>query len=289
MNLIPEADIKIRSSTTRTEIPDIKLAFFDIDGTLLGLDGRYSETTANEIQRIQSLGVKTAVASGRPYFAARHLIEDLGLDAAGMFYTGAQLLDPKSATKLCSHVLADDIASQLLQEAKDLGLHCEAYTESAFFVEQHSDIVNIHAHHLQVEPQILPFSDVIGDNPLFKLLLGVNVTEQGDLLAVLALRYPQLIFAKAYLAAYPDWHFASVISGSASKQKAFQHLLNFHQVSADQVISFGDAESDMDFITMAGTGVAMGNANNQVKAVANIVAEPVWNDGVAKVLRQLIP
>ena len=53
----------------------IKAAFFDIDGTLLGLNGHYTSASKQEILRVRSLGVKTAVASGRPYFAAKFIVE----------------------------------------------------------------------------------------------------------------------------------------------------------------------------------------------------------------------
>ena len=128
---------------------------------------------------------------------------------------------------------------------------------------------------------------MVARSKVSKLLLGVNRTIQGDKISLLEQQFPHLIFARAYLAAYPDWQFASVISGAATKRRAFDFLLQHHQVQPHQVIAFGDAESDMDFLQMAGIGVAMGNANDNVKAVANWVTKTADEAGVAYALEQL--
>lgn len=102
-------------------------------------------------------------------------------------------------------------------------------------------------------------------------------------------QFPQLIFARAYLAAYRDWQFASVIPGAATKSRAFDFLLHHHQIKPHKVIAFGGAESDMDFLQMTGISVAMGNANDSVKAVTDWVTKTADEAGVAYALDQLFP
>jgi hydroxymethylpyrimidine pyrophosphatase-like HAD family hydrolase len=70
---------------------DIRLVCFDIDGTLLGADGAPTESVKAEIFRIQQRGIKTCIASGRPWFSSRWLAEALNLNSPGMFNTGAPL------------------------------------------------------------------------------------------------------------------------------------------------------------------------------------------------------
>ncbi len=266
---------------------NIRLAFFDIDGTLLNSSGHILPEIFLAINLLKARGIKVAIASGRPYFAARFLMDEVGIQGASMFYTGAHIYDPVVQQTLLNIPLEKNDAQAVLAAASALGVYAEAYTDSSFFVPQLSHISQVHAAHLRVNPVLGNLADVVGCLPVVKLLLGVNRTEQGDLLSALEAQFPDLIFARAYLTAYPDWQFASVISAAATKLQAFNCLLQYHQVQAEQVISFGDAESDMEFLQMAGIGVAMGNANPNVQSVANWVTRTADNAGVAYAINQL--
>lgn len=262
----------------------IKLAFFDIDGTLLDSRGQILPVLKTQIARIKNLGIKTAIASGRPFFAAKFLVDELGISGAGSFYTGAHLFDPLSRQTLAEKTLLRADVLALLARARELRLYREVYSPEAYYLESHTPVSRVHAEHLRVQPQIGKLEDIINQTTINKLLLGVNRAEQGELIDLLEAEFPQLIFARAYLAAYPDWQFASVISAEATKAAAFAHLCEHHSVQAHQVIAFGDAESDSDFLQMAGIGVAMGNAPAKVKAIADWVTGTADEAGVAQAL-----
>lgn len=268
---------------------DIRLAFFDIDGTLLDSHGQIHPLLYPAIARLKNKGIKTAIASGRPYFAAHFLVEELDISDAGMFYAGAHLFDPLAQKTLLEIPLpvADTLA--VIQAAQALDLYTEVYTPGGFYLQEQTEISCVHAAHLRVNPELDDLVAVVMRSSVSKLLVGVNRTVHGDKISVLEKQFPQLIFARAYLTAYPDWQFASVISGVATKQRAFEFLLRHHQIKPHQVIAFGDAESDMDFLQMAGIGVAMGNANENVKAVADWVTKTADEAGVAYALDQLFP
>ncbi|MDO8344235.1 MAG: HAD family hydrolase [Cellvibrio sp.] len=268
---------------------DIRLAFFDIDGTLLDSHGQIHPHLYAAIASLKSKGIKTAIASGRPYFAARFLVDELGINDAGMFYTGAHLFEPRSQHTLLevSLLVADALA--VVQAAQTLDLYVEVYTPSGFYLQEQTEISRVHAAHLRVNPELDDLAAVAMRGSVSKLLVGVNRVTQGDKISILEKQFPQLIFARAYLAAYPDWQFASVISGAATKRRAFDFLLHHHQLKPHQIIAFGDAESDMDFLQMAGIGVAMGNANANIRAVADWVTKTADEAGVAYALEQLFP
>lgn len=266
---------------------DIRLAFFDIDGTLLDSYGQIHPLLYPAIARLKSKGIKTAIASGRPYFAARFLVDELGINDAGMFYTGAHLFDPCSQQTLLDIPLPREDALAVVRAARALDLYSEVYTPSGFYLQEQSEISRVHTAHLRINPEVGDLAGVVMRSSVSKLLIGVNRVSQGDKISIVERQFPQLIFARAYLAAYPEWQFASVISGAATKRRAFEFLLQHHQLDAHQVIAFGDAESDMDFLQMAGIGVAMGNANDNVKAVADWVTKTADEAGVAYALSQL--
>lgn len=276
----PEADLLLDRP--------LKLAFFDIDGTLLGLDGNYTRRVADAIGAVQKAGMKTAIASGRPKFAANFLIEELNIDDAGLFCTGAHLECPKSgAGQIALHALEDKVVVELLTAAAEEGVYTELCGKDDFYVADWPHIGKLHSTHLRAVPiQVDNLAGRVGREPVIKLLFAVTRRQDHQKLLRLEQRFPNIVFAYAKMAAEPDWLFVSVISDKGCKRQGFQRLLDFHQVKAEEVISFGDAQSDKIFLEMAGIGVAMGNAAEDVVSVADLQTLPVWEDGVAEVLER---
>lgn len=270
----------------------IKLVYFDIDGTVLNQHGEYPSQLRAAITRIQNLGVKTAVASGRPLFAAQWVVDDLGLDAPGVFCTGAHIYEPRQQRHLLQQFLPVSTLHKLMGAIRDLDFYYELYTAEHFYIERDNAayIRVTHAQHLRVSPCVKYFDDIIGQEPVIKLLIGANQQAEIDALYVLERSFAEdCIFAYAKLPAYPDWLFASIIDKRADKKVAFNYLLDHHQLSAEQVMSFGDAQSDKQFLQAAGVGVAMGNAADDVQAVARFTTKAVWDNGIAYALQRLIP
>ncbi len=270
----------------------IKLVYFDIDGTLLNQQGEYPSQLKTALQRIKARGIKTAVASGRPQFAAQWIIDELGLDAPGVFCTGAHIYDPAERTHLKQQFLQVPTLVSLVEAIRKRDLYYELYTAEQFFIERDTAayIRATHAQHLRESPSVRHFDDIIGQQPVIKLLIGAN--QAAEIAAVYELEAAfkdSCVFAYAKLPAYPEWLFASIIDIQADKKAAFNYLLEHHQLKAEHVMSFGDAQSDMQFLQLAGVGVAMGNAAADVKAVARFTTKAVWDDGIAYALERLIP
>lgn len=270
----------------------IKLVYFDIDGTLLNQQGEYPSQLKAALLRIHNMGIKTAVASGRPQFAAQWLIDDLGLHAPGVFCTGAHIYHPAQGAHLRQEFLPVSTLVELLDAMRQMDVYYELYTAEHFYIERDTAayIRATHAQHLRVAPSVQHFDDIIGAQPVIKLLMGAN--QPADIAAVYELERvfsDRCVFAYAKLPAYPEWLFASIIDIRADKKAAFNYLLDHHQLTAEQVMSFGDAQSDMQFLQAAGVGVAMGNAAPEVKAAARFTTKAVWDNGIAYALERLIP
>ena len=75
----------------------------------------------------------------------------------------------------------------------------------------------------------------------------------------------------------------------ASKTKAIQFLMNQYGILREEVIAIGDNYNDKEMIEYAGVGVAMGNAPEEIKMVADYVTDTNNNDGVAKALAHFFP
>lgn len=270
---------------------DIKLVYFDVDGTLLNQHGEYPDQLHRAIKAIQSAGVKTAVASGRPLFAAQWIIDDLDLSAPGVFCTGAHIYCPQSQLTIKQHPLQVSTLGRLLAAIRDADFYYELYTTERFYIERDNAayIRATHAQHLRIAPSVKSFDDIIGSEAVVKLLIGANLRADIDALYALEQAFSdECVFAYAKLPAYPDWVFASIVDRHADKKVAFDFLLRHHQISAEQVMSFGDAQSDKQFLQLAGFGIAMGNAAQDVQAVARFTTKAVWDNGIAYALDRLL-
>lgn len=270
---------------------DIRVIFFDIDGTLLGLEGDYTEATKHQIQRVQSLGVRTAIASGRPMFAAKHIAQSLGLNDVGVFCTGAHLQSPIESSAMHVSPLANEDARAITEFCRKTSIHYEIYTNDAYLVEKSNlpTLQRTHAAHMRQDPLIELFDPYLADSNIIKMLVAVEDPAELPVIQELEKSFSHLQFAYASIAAYPDWSFASIIDGKACKHKAFDRLCDYYGVSADNVMSFGDAHSDKVFLERAKFGISMGNAKDDVKEVASFTTLPVWEDGVAYALSKFFP
>ncbi|VUD48046.1 Phosphatase YwpJ [Thalassocella blandensis] len=277
---------------TDTELPgnDIKAIFFDIDGTLLSLDGSYSAESKQAIHSAKQRGIATGIASGRPYFAAQFVAQELGLNDPGVLCAGAHIMHPQKGETLFCEPIESATSLNLIEALRALKVHYEVYTDSAYFIEHDviPEIREVHAAHLRVQPLQNNFDDLVKTSNIIKFLAAVPSFDLHGVLHRLERDFPELIFSYANIAAYPQWLFVSMTSKQATREQAFDKLLQWHNIAAENVMSFGDAQSDCVFLQKAGIGIAMGNANDEVKACADFVTLPVWENGVAYALNRFL-
>jgi Predicted hydrolases of the HAD superfamily len=89
-------------------------------------------------------------------------------------------------------------------------------------------------------------------------------------------------FCEVKLPMFSSGEGADVIEKSASKAEGLRRLCEYWKVPLSQTIAFGDSMNDYEIIRMAGTGVAMGNAREELKQAADYVTAPIGEDGVWK-------
>lgn len=255
----------------------IKIVFFDIDGTLVSFETHcVPHSTLEAVHEMRQKGVKVYIATGRPM----QFIDNLGaLEYDGMItVTGAHCFTREG---------------QIIS-------HCPVPKESVSRVVKY----------LEKGEDAYPVIFVSTDN-LFITEIDENVKE---VLSLLNLKTPpigrasraeredvlQMIsFFKADREKVlmdelmPDctsmrWHplFTDVITGKVDKAVGIDNVLAYERLGLEEAIVFGDGGNDMSMLTHVKHSVAMGNACDELKAVATYVTDSVDNDGVAKALKQ---
>ena len=267
-----------------TQAANIKLAFFDIDGTLLDSDAQLPESARSAILRLQQCGVTTAIASGRPLFAAQQWIDALALNGAGLFCTGALVFDPVRQHELASAPLPASAVRNLINLARSTQTHCELYTTSNYFIEAETEFTALHNRYLRIPPIAGEFSGPLLDSDIYKVQLVFELPRDQLVFERFQAMFPELVFAAGHGADRPEVLFASVVAAQADKRAGFATLCAYHGVNASEVLSLGDAGSDKVFLAEAGLGIAMGNAAADVQAKADYITGHVDQQGLAQAL-----
>mgnify|MGYP000145309586 FL=1 len=251
----------------------IKAVFFDIDGTLVSFKThRVPDSAKRAIAALRAKGVRVFIASGRQLLAINNL-EDLQFDGyvtlnGGYCIVGEQVIYKHSMP-------SEDMVSlvQYMEEREDFP--CIFVHENAFcinYTDERTDEVFRLLNFPQ--PPTLPLRDAAtGD--IFQLVAFFTKEQEKAIMAVMphceATRWNPL--------------FSDVIPKGSSKQVGVDKMLDYFGISLDESMAFGDGGNDVLMLKHVGIGVAMGNAEDEVKRAADYVTDSVDEDGVEKALR----
>jgi Cof subfamily protein (haloacid dehalogenase superfamily) len=258
---------------------EVRLAFFDIDGTLVNAQGEIGAATKTGIEKFRTAGGAIAIASGRPYFSARAICAELKINAPSVFFSGSLIVDPLSGKTLKETPLAKTEVLPILNFARKAGYHIEAYTADSYFVEHMTRYAEIHATYIKQMPNITNLEEIIGTQAIQKLVICTDQPEERSTIEAF-LATQSLSVGIGYGAAHPAVSFFNLTSAQASRLAALEFILEKLDIPSSQVAAFGDGESDLPFLTNVGFGVAMGNSPEPVRTQAPFITKSVEDDGV---------
>jgi Cof subfamily protein (haloacid dehalogenase superfamily) len=262
---------------------EIKLLVVDIDGTISGESNTISSTVKQAIAAVQSQGIQVAIATGRMYRSALRFHQDLNSTLPLMAYQGAWIQDPTSQ-KIYQHFpVSRDIALQLLdyfeQPALRSLLSVHFYINDQLYVRDITPETQAYAARSGITP--IPVGDLrqtLSQEPTKILALCDDTSVIKDLLGNLRRQYtPAELYMTTSVATFFEATNAVVNKGNAVRYLAEEVL----GLQSRNVMTIGDNFNDLEMLEYAGIGVAMGNAPEDVKAIANWVAPSVENDGSA--------
>ena len=252
----------------------IKAAFFDIDGTLLSFKThQVSPGTIRAFQALHEQGVLTFIASGRP----KVLIPDMPVSFdgyvtmnGGYCFVGDQVL--------LRNPIPQGETDRWLHYAQDNGLCTMLFTEHEMAINTLDDPV-ANAIHRQLEfemPPLRPIEEMYGSE-VFQIIAVMPAERDAEVLELL----PHCRL--------PRWHpqFSDLVHMDNSKAVGIECVLNHFGIGCEECIAFGDGGNDIEMLQWAGTGVAMGNAADEVKAAADMVTTDVDNEGIENAINKL--
>ena len=264
-----------------------KLIAVDVDGTLLNSKHEISEKTKNVLIRAIKEGHKVVIASGRQTAGIEFLAKKLEFHIHGGLvsgFNGGQIKDIKTGEIISNHTMDINLTKKIIDFSKDLDIEMmiphegKIYTnkKGQFYTQKEADILGVS---LVIEPNLkdkinFPANKFLFaqtpekiDSPAMKLYEEFSdVTEQ-----VKSTRYYYEIMPKGL-----------------SKGNSLIEISNIYNINKEDIIAFGDEMNDESMIKMAGCGVAMGNAVEKIKEIADFITLTNDEDGIAHYLEKFI-
>jgi len=246
---------------------DNKMVFFDIDGTLLDHDKKLPEATKRAIQMLKKQGTKVAIATGRAPFMFADLREELGITTYVSFngqyvvYEGEVIYKNPLNKNTLHHLtgFAEENNHPLVFMDEN---RMKASIEDHPFVQKSIGSLKINLP--EVDPHYYK------DNDVLQALLFC----EEDVEHFFHQQYKDFQFIR--------WHEMStdILPLGGSKAEGIKKMLEILRIPREHVYAFGDALNDKEMLEFVGTGVAMGNAVDEIKNIADIVTKPVDQEGI---------
>ena len=259
-----------------------KLLATDIDDTVLAVDGSLPAATRDALKRLHEAGVVVVFSSGRADVSIRSVaskIVELADDEYLISFNGARVVTALSGTPLVELPLSPEMVAQVLSYTRPRKLVVQAYTGDRFLVEVDGPRPRQYAADTgmsyDVVPDLAVAVEAAGGTP--KLLI-IDEHE------VLATHLPKLQSFGPGVPGSPDatagWtatfskpHYLEVVREGVNKGVALARLADHLGISIDETLAVGDSLNDREMIEAAGLGVAVANARQELKAVADAVTE----------------
>lgn len=263
-----------------------RIIALDLDGTLLTSERAITPQALDILNRLQQEGCKVVVSTGRPVFGSARIANQLLLNEYGgyvMAYNGGVVQNWQTKEIIYSNTLLSEAIAESYRFAKADGLAIICYHDN--FLVSEDDMNPYMERTLKRNGLIFrKVEDFLAEAtyPISKCMII------GEPVALHQLEERILSSRPTTFTVYrSEPFFLEVVPPHINKAEGLKVLLHHLSVSANQLIAFGDNYNDIPMIRLAGLGVAMGNAPQEVKDAANLVAPTNDEDGVARVLASL--
>lgn len=259
----------------------------DLDGTLTNSQKIITPKTKEALMKAQCAGKKVVLASGRPTGGVVRLADELRLDEFGGFilsFNGGHIINYANGEIVYDKTVPQDLTEDIYKEAMKAELGIVTYTDSEIvacakinpYMQLEADI-----NGMPLRP-VENFTEIV-DFPVNKFLMS------GEPEKVLAMQeHMQKIFGERLNIFRSEPFFLEIMPQSIDKAYSLGILLEYLKTDAAHMICCGDSYNDCSMIQMAGLGVAMANAKEETKEVADYITRSNDEDGIADVVYQFM-
>lgn len=244
-----------------------KAIIFDVDGTLIPnkIDGLPSKKVVQYILKANKI-LHIGVATSRPHSLLSRIAKRLKLFGPSIIHSGARVIDIASQKILWEQTIDEKSIKKLYGIFRKHNLNAS---------------INDDGNDIKFSKNYTP------KKPLTGWVLAVTPNVANILVKEIS-EIPNLIAHKL-----PSWSGGDNISVSfthsfATKKHALLETAKILKIETSEIIGVGDGHNDLPLLAPCGLKIAMGNADSELKAIADYVAPSVENDGVADIIEKFV-
>ncbi|XQY92779.1 Cof-type HAD-IIB family hydrolase [Metabacillus sp. HB246100] len=262
------------------------LIALDLDGTLLKDDKTISSYSKEMVTKAREAGHIVCIATGRPFRSSSIYYEELGLTTPIVNFNGAYVHHPKDDSWGTYHTTLElEIVKQIIEVAEEHDLHnmLAEIIDDVYFHYHDEKLIDVFS---MGNPEV-----TIGD---LRTNLGEDVTsilihaaekDVDKIRSYLSDVHAEVVDHRRWAA---PWHVIEIIKAGTNKAVGLQRIATYYNIPKERIIAFGDEDNDLEMLEYAGHGVAMGNAIEKLKSVANKHTKTNEEDGIAHYLKEVL-
>ena len=266
---------------------DTKVLVLDIDGTLTNSQKEITENTKKGIKNIQERGHVVILASGRPTPGMRRYADELELEKYGGYllsFNGGRIINCRTGEIVYQKIIPSAVVPEIYHFAKVNDCGMITYLEDNIILGTRMD------EYIELESRINNMSIKEVDNFISYVDFDVNkclLTAPPERAAVLVEQLQKKY--DGMLSIYrSEPFFIEVMPKNVDKAASLDKMLETIGLTRENAICCGDGYNDMTMIQYAGVGVAMENAQPEVKAAADYITKSNDEDGIVTVIEEFI-
>lgn len=266
----------------------IELIAIDMDGTLLNPQHQITPAVKQAVEAARRRGVHVVLATGRPYVGVQDYLRQLDIQGANDYcitYNGALVLQAADGACVLQETLGFEDYLYFEQLARELGVHFHAFDFDTLYTPN-KDIGKYTVHESALTGIPLKYRSVEEMDRQMRFPKVMMIDEPALLDAAIA-RIPAEAQAR-YTLLKSSPYYLEILHKQVDKGAGVKMLADHLGIAQENVMTLGDQANDTAMIEYAGVGVAMGNAIEELKAVAQFVTSSNAEDGVARAIEKFV-
>ncbi len=252
----------------------------DVDGTIVNHQGQMSERVRRSAREVVDRGHEVVISTGRSLGAALPIVRELGIDHGYVVASNGGVLakvsgeqvevlhrevfDPSLALAALWRSLPN--AKYALENERGEFLSSDVFTDASF----------------GAQAQVVDFDELVNSMAVRVVVFSTDATAEDFGRAVQGLGLSGVTYSVGWTA----W--LDIAAEGTTKASSLERLRAILKFDTDDTLAVGDGRNDIEMLQWAGLGVAMGQAPDEVKDVADAITDGVDDDGLAVVLEELL-
>ena len=269
-------------SEIRETMP-VRLVISDVDGTLIDGAKKLTDATIAAVKRLHEAGLHFTISSARPAAGLRDFISALAITSPVSSFNGALIVLP-DLTPIRSIPLQPEDVFASAETVKQFGLDLWIYNARGWFV---SRLDGPHVAHEStvtgIEPQQLENLQICAEGSL--KMVGVSDDHAVVAACEVHLQHQSGLHISAIRS---QDYYLDITNMNANKGNAVLEFSDVLGIPASEILTIGDMPTDVLMFRKSGTSIAMGNADEQVKAEATFVTRSNHEDGFAYAMSKFV-